>query len=467
MRLVLALVMAVGCGGEKEPAKREDSRKQETGDGKQETGDGRQERGDGERKAREIESAEVTALVEAWKGAQNQGDFAAYQALYARRMTGIKRVGPRVFTFDREGWMKDRGRMFKKKMEVAADDLKVTAGGASALVRVQQTFKQGSFQDVGPKELVVVREDGGLRIAREEMLASAVVGGKGAAAAGLADFHFILDGEVLLDPQGGSEKGTPALVAEPGSASFRARAHLDRSSLEPAALALLGKKMTVYGRDGAVCETALGRPSLVAGLTPHFGTAAVWRGEGDEPALSEAEIAGEVWSGGKTVLVAEAGTCKAGLFARASAPVVAFEPVDDSALAGKVKSAFRKLPEWAATQKGFAESGGTGTWDEETAPTVDIFRHPQSGKTWAVVHATGGNPCSEFGAEMTIVFEQSGAGWKNRSGLTLEPFRPAAAFDLDGDGDPELVAPLRLVADTGDGFATLLEFSYPDHDCPC
>ena len=457
-RAVLALLVAAGCGGEKKEAPAE-----QKPPGRRDAAPAPADR------ARPgLDRAAVAALVESWKDAQNRGDFAAYQALYAARMTGVKRVGARVYTFDRAGWMKDRGRMFGKKMEVAADQVEVTPAAGSALVRLVQRFKQGRFQDVGPKELVVVAEGGGLRIAREEMLASTVIGA-GAAGGPLADFHFILDGEVLVDPDGGgSEEGAPALVAEPGSASFRARAELDRSSLEPAVAALLGKKVAIYGADGALCETQLGRASLVAGLTPHFGTAAEWRGEGDQAALGDAAIAREVWDGGRTVLVADAGICKAGLFARAGSPVVAFEPVDDLALAGRVKAAFRKLPEWQATQKSFAESGGTGEWDQGDRPaSVLIVRHPTSGKTWAVVHATGGELCSPFSAEMTVVLEQVGAGWKNRSAATLEPFEPAAAFDLDGDGVPELVAPLVLVRDAGDGFDTVLRFAYPDHDCPC
>ena len=383
-------------------------------------------------------------------------------------MTGVKRVGARVFTFDREGWMVDRGRMFKKKMEVAADKVEVSSAGGSALVHLEQTFKQGSFQDVGRKELVVVREGGELRIAREEMQSSTVVGKAAGAGGPLADFYFMLDDEVLLEPDSAaSEKGKPALDPDPGSASFRARAAVEISSVDAPIAALAGKRLTVYGADGMLCDTPLGRISLVAGLTPHFGTAAEWRGQGDTPALSDAEIASEVWEGGRTVLVARAGRCK-GLFARVGAPVVAFEPVDDSALAGRVHAAFRKLPEWAATQKSFTESGGKGRWDEGESPAqISMVRHPTSGKTWAVVHATGGNPCSEFGAEMTAVFEQVGAGWKNRSAAILEPFQPAAAFDLDGDGAPEFVAPRLLVGDTGDGYGTLREFAYPDHDCPC
>ena len=461
--LVLAVIAAVGCGEKKEAPAPEENRTPGTGHRTQDTGNGKAV---GRPKA--LDQAEVAALVERWRAAQNGGDFAAYQALYAKRMTGVKRVGARVFRYDREGWLKDRGRMFKKPIEVAADKVAIAAAGPSALVRFEQSFKQGSFQDLGPKEMVVVREGSELRIAREEMLASTVVGQK-AGAGGLADFFFVLDGEVLLETESGaSEKGEPVLVAEPGSASFRARAAVDRSSLDPPIARLVASKLTLFGPGGKTCQAGLERVSLVAGLTPHFGTAAVWRGEDGSPPLSESEIASEVWSGGRTVLVATPGACK-GFFARSSgAPVTAFDVAKDDKLTARVHAAFHKLPEWESTQKSFVDSGGGGAWDEGEVPAeITLYRHPTSGKTWAVVHATGGNPCSEFGAEMTAIFEQAGSGWKNRAAADLAPFSPEGAFDLDGDDEPEFLGPLRLIDDTGDGFTTVREFAYPDHDCPC
>lgn len=408
-----------------------------------------------------LDKAEVLALVERWKSAQNQGDFAAYQTLYAQRMTGVKRVGARVFRFDRKGWMTDRGRMFKKKMEVTADKVEVTAAGPSATVRFEQSFKQKSFQDHGAKQLVIVREAGDLRIAREEMLSSTIMGKQAGAGAG-GDTFLMLDGEVLLEEDPGLDvKGAPALDPGEGSASFRARAAVD-----PASVPLAGKTFTVYGPGGAHCDSKLDRVSLVSGLTPHFGSVAEWHGQGETPALSDAQIAEEVWTSGRTVLVGRAGTCD-GLIARAGGPPpVVFEELKDDKLATSVLASFRKLDEWEKTQHEFAATDERGAWDREGA-IVHIFRHPTSGKLWAVVHATGGDMCSGFAAEMTAVFEQTGKSWKDVSGTDLEGFDPDAAFDLDGDGVPELVAPRMIVGHGDDGFMTLRRFDYPDHDCPC
>jgi hypothetical protein len=111
-------------------------------------------------------------FVERWTGAQNRGDLAAYQALYARSFEGVRRSGPRMVRFDRAGWMRDRARMFRKKMEVAAESLLSSRASGRTTVSFVQHFRSGSYQDVGLKQLVLVDEDGGLRIAREEMLSS-------------------------------------------------------------------------------------------------------------------------------------------------------------------------------------------------------------------------------------------------------------------------------------------------------
>src|SRR5215470_10154804 len=102
-----------------------------------------------------LAEGDARAVVEKWLAAQNAGDFAAYEKLFAARFTGIRRSGPRTVRFNRAGWMKDRARMFKKPMTVAISDLKVRAAGASAVASFTQTFAQGSYKDAGPKQLVV------------------------------------------------------------------------------------------------------------------------------------------------------------------------------------------------------------------------------------------------------------------------------------------------------------------------
>jgi len=108
------------------------------------------------------------ALVDAWLAAQNQGDFAAYQALYAPQFVGIRRSGAKVVELDRAGWLKDRERMFKKPMVVKAKDLRVD----DLRVQFVQTWQSGTYKDTGRKQLMLVKVGSDLRIAREELLES-------------------------------------------------------------------------------------------------------------------------------------------------------------------------------------------------------------------------------------------------------------------------------------------------------
>jgi ketosteroid isomerase-like protein len=120
-------------------------------------------------------AAEARALIDRWVAAQNAGDFAAYQALYAAGFTGVRRSGSRTVNLDRAGWMKDRERMFKKKIQVAALEPEIATDGASATFT--QTFESGTFRDKGRKRMAFAREGAGLLIAHEEMLESAVQAG--------------------------------------------------------------------------------------------------------------------------------------------------------------------------------------------------------------------------------------------------------------------------------------------------
>jgi hypothetical protein len=116
--------------------------------------------------------ADALALLERWLDAQNRGDFAAYQQLYATSFEGIRRSGARVTKLDRAGWLKDRERMFQKKMTVTAADRNVEAYGSGHRVTFTQTWSSGSYKDTGTKELILLEEGGELRIFREELLES-------------------------------------------------------------------------------------------------------------------------------------------------------------------------------------------------------------------------------------------------------------------------------------------------------
>ncbi len=113
-------------------------------------------------------------LLARWLAAQNHGDFAAYQALYARTFTGVRRSGERVVNFDRAGWIADRARMFKRPMQVVATELQQENKHTTLTILFTQEFSSGSYHDVGKKRIDAALEDGQLRIISEEMLASTV-----------------------------------------------------------------------------------------------------------------------------------------------------------------------------------------------------------------------------------------------------------------------------------------------------
>lgn len=119
-----------------------------------------------------IPDKDVRELLTNWLAAQNQGNFPAYEALYAQTFTGIRRSGPRTVYLERAGWMIDRQRMFRKKMTVNISDIRIEHDKEPLLILFRQTFQSGTYQDVGTKQMRLQREGGVLRIGYEEMLNS-------------------------------------------------------------------------------------------------------------------------------------------------------------------------------------------------------------------------------------------------------------------------------------------------------
>lgn len=126
----------------------------------------------GEPKVRE-ESGDVK-LLDAWLAAQNAGDFAAYSALYGERFFGIRRSGTQAMKLDRAGWLKDREKMFAKKMTVAAHDVAYQRSHRGTVVTFEQSWSSGTYSDVGPKRMRLSqdRKTGAWKIAEEELVYS-------------------------------------------------------------------------------------------------------------------------------------------------------------------------------------------------------------------------------------------------------------------------------------------------------
>ena len=421
-----------------------------------------------------VDEAAVKKVVDAWLAAQNTGDFAAYQALYADKMEGVKRVGPRTWRYDRKGWLDDRARMFKNPMKVEARDLTVRGTALGPSVELVQSFSQGKFSDEGPKQLSLIKTPAGYRIAREEMLRSVVAGAAPATGASTIFLVVEVDGKSHVVIRGEAEAAWgKGAIAGPFAGMHR-YAMQDASAAPPAAT-WRGRALAVYGADGKRCDATVGTVRLLSGGSPHFGEIQGWDNEmdmGDGHVWSQAERARAIFDMATPYLVGElaiTGDCKPVIAADAAAtPKVFAHAAADPAQAEAARAAFRKLPAYKDIQTEFTGNwSGTAAWT--ASPSVDVFGD------YVVVSASEGSGCGDFFGELVAVFKNTGGTLALVSDPADGFLRVDAIVDADGDGKPELIGAINdfrmvtahLTPKAGAGFAPAVEVTFPYNDCGC
>lgn len=118
---------------------------------------------------RKSSEAKAKEMLAGWVDAQNRGDFGTYSGLYDDGLEGVKRARGGSTVYNREGWLKDRGRMFKRPMKVEAEDAEFHAEPDRVTVVFLQHWSTGKYADWGPK-LMVISTSGKPKIVYEEML---------------------------------------------------------------------------------------------------------------------------------------------------------------------------------------------------------------------------------------------------------------------------------------------------------
>ena len=435
-------------------------------------------------------SEEIAALLDRWLAAQNEGDFESYQALYAERFLGVKRSGPRTVRFDRAGWLADRQRMFRKKVTVLAEDRKVSSWSAGAKLLFKQTWSSGSYKDVGPKQLVLSRQGGALRIAREEMLSSSLLHADPAAGVSTVRELALLVGPgrswlALREAEQDESEGTPELVGRGPITVARPAA----VGAEGAAWA--DTRLRLYGSAGPLCEAAAGPLAVVSMFEPHWAQSQQWDGVDDEgeqgAAWSDRRIAEDAWSvGGLSMLASPVETtpsCEGALWARDAslpAPAVLAEvlPVPRGT-ADHIRAAFSALRGHRALQAEYEaeedpEPDRAKLWHEHSSGgvTVRLFG-ARGGTRYAAASVQAGDGCGRFYGEFWALWSwQDTAEGPSMTLLTdpAEPggfFAPTACADVDGDGSPEFISNEAVVRSIDGSFQRTVEAAVPSYDCGC
>ncbi|MBL8785923.1 MAG: nuclear transport factor 2 family protein [Deltaproteobacteria bacterium] len=423
-----------------------------------------------------VEEAAITNTLKVWLAAQNAGDFASYSALYAPRFTGVKRAGDRTTRFDRARWLVDRQRMFGKAMKVEASQIEVEPSQVGAVVRFTQAWESGTYKDVGPKQIVFVKTADGLRIAKEEMLASQVEGATDQAAALTAgQFQPIVVSEGFIGV-------VSAPVADTATLPHKAPVSLQRGR---AAYATLDGQpddkptFELFGENGKVCDAPARERGLFVDVIHHFGQIQTWNGENDEPRLDDAGVAAALLGGnhGGTYEVwkVDADACKGALWARmkgeGASPVL--PSIDAAPLAERALKELRKLAAWKAIQKDFDSDETTSAlkkpWDtHESTPLTHAWK-AADGTTYVSFSVTAGAGCGSFGGSTWGLWRVTGETWTLLTDGTSpgDIQAPTAAADLDGDGRPEFTDGETLIQPVGATWRATISVAPPDYDCPC
>ena len=405
----------------------------------------------------EISDDDARALIASWLAAQNEGDYARYAALYAARFTGVRRTRDEARSFDHAGWLADRKRMFAKPMQVKAGELHIAQAGATAVVRFDQEWSTATYRDLGPKQMVLVREPGGVRIAREELLSSSPLPAGGSSARFVA--HLGGRSYVLLEPCADELRGE--LVAAAGGSP--AVAVFTRDGAEPVSVkAWRNGALRLIGAEGS-CETPAGALRQLAIGYPHFGVIETWNGGDGSPPVATEQIAQEIAESYPFWLaleIAQPCTKQPVLALPAGAPaaqVLAERPVAD-ALRARAQQAFAALPQ--VKKLGADER-------TELLGELQLKAYGRDGAEW--IAASAATSCA-YGVELLALFRVEGDQLRKQR-VTREPWSVWALLDLDGDGQPEIAgtpwAPdAWLLFDSRTG-KVLQRADIPFNDCPC
>jgi len=428
-----------------------------------------------------LSEAAVRSLLDGWIDVQNRGDFTAYEKLYAERFTGIKRSGERTRSFGRHDWMQDRASMFKRPMRVTASGVQLTVTPSLARVSFEQTWSSAKYRDVGPKELLIVAGAASPQIAREEMLASTL--GSERPVTPQSRLRLVDGGFVLLstEVQADWSRGPLRSVTRASEGVMQVVRDADESRLPSALVQRKGQALRVFDAGGHACESRVAALAVRGGIVPHF---AMGQAAEDGTAPSPEHLNEEVWAlseqkGRQLVGVLEP-ACD-GLFALDAndvSPEVYPRAAVDGELKRSVVAAFRALPEYAAIQRRYVEETRTTTpWHEDPSRhLLDVWSFtPRTGQRLLVLTAEAGQYCGGFGGGANAVFAVDPSGKLSVLGVFEgEQFAPQSAFDLDGDGQLEILSgpeglerERALLRRRGAKVVRDLLFSVPFLDCPC
>ncbi|MBN1412050.1 MAG: hypothetical protein JW969_14495 [Spirochaetales bacterium] len=423
--------------------------------------------------------AEAQSLLDLWLSSQNRGDFSLYSSVYDGEFTGIKRSGTSTWAYKHDNWLKDRKKMFARRMTVTMEDLALEKEKELILAKFRQTWESGTYEDQGPKIIIMKYRENRLYIVKEEMLQSTIISTRKETFKSTADVlkyavYFILSDNLVVlgqraDP--GWASGEPEEAG--GNGIWAAVRRVNRKSLPDSVRSELKTEFMVYDKNNNSQKASVYEFYVYTGFIPHFGTLTYWEQEG----VTEDERAQRIWEEGSaapggTLLV---GKLDSDAFKGIWAHPASLEPpyFYSSVPPGAAKDALNREGKNLGEYKDFY-SAYNNLPDEEkeyfsTEFTVRAYGYREE-RPWYLASFQEGNPCgADVFADINVIW-QKGEEDKYLLSAVLSNVNPVplSVFDLDHDGRAEFLfygyygCVYSLASQTIDA-----ELNIPYYDCPC
>ena len=195
-----------------------------------------------------------------WAEAYSQGRPEALPALYADRVLGVRRDGERTSFADRLQWLGEQtSRLRQSPGAFSVSGVRIAATAGAARVMFSYIWESGSPEqerESGRAELFLLREPGGLRIAREERRPERpLVQARPTPPTRNPDQFAFVEGMDLLLPTQVEPRWTQgALVVEPGGELLRVSRSVEPAQLPAEIVRWQGRRVQLYDLSGKRCE---------------------------------------------------------------------------------------------------------------------------------------------------------------------------------------------------------------------
>ncbi len=420
---------------------------------------------------KDILDEEAKQFLNDWLASQNNSDYEAYSALYATKFEGVKRVGSKAYHYNQKKWLKDRARMFRKKVTVEADDIKVLASPKVVIVQFTQTWASGSYKDVGPKQLVLFKEKDQLQIAKEEMMSSTILGKENA--------DMVLknrDKSFLFTKQGKYVVLAKVKNSKWGASDYELlNNYTVKQSVNEENVTeyqqWLNRELYTYGRTGEEGKAKVTGLYIISQAQPHWGMVGAYEsGEVSKEAYTE-DLVG--MSADYAYLVAELDTddvSYASVHPQTGLSVAGKE-VKGEILQTELLSLLKKTDKYKDYQNDYS-ADYKGEWIESEDARISLTEFDFNSKKYVHGAIAVGHGCGDFYGAMSILWEVTNGDIKivsifNLSEDYLRTFKPDYMTDFDNDGEVELWDDEMLIKNDGKEWTDVEYIQIGYFSCPC